>query len=183
VRKVVHLLAGAAAAAGLVLAGVTYAAAAPIAAAAPGAMAVPAATAGPVKNYDGLCLDIPGGSGSSGVAAAQETCNGSPHQNWLGIYESSSGYYLIMNDWSDLCLSTDLNGSAGAEVKQENCNGTSKYQLWIGTPLGNGYEVLQNKGSCGFCYALHPSGNSWASGVKMYVNSGSANAYKWKSTI
>lgn len=74
--------------------------------------------------YDGMNLAVADASTAPGAPVIQWYNTGGAEQKWYfdAVYDSSSGFegYLIRNENSGLCLSTD--GWAGDTMTQEPCN-------------------------------------------------------------
>jgi Ricin-type beta-trefoil lectin domain-like len=129
-----------------------------------------------IKNYDGLCLNVPNGSLAPGTGVQLWTCNGDPGEIWERVpLAGGSKFFLIKNNDSGLCLSiTNDDPNPGAEVIQWTCDasGTDHYEDWYreSSTLGPG-SLVYNDGSDN---AMHPSG------AGVFTGQPNNTTYLWK---
>ncbi|MGJ6964602.1 RICIN domain-containing protein [Streptosporangium sp. G11] len=127
-----------------------------------------------VNAASGLCLTVPGASGSDGVQLAQSGC-GAAGQTW-NLTAAGSGFQLKAAH-SGLCAGVQgASTSAGKAVQQESCSGGSS-QTWNLTESGSNYRVVNaNGGKC-----LNTKDNSTSSGALVQQNSCDSVATKqWR---
>ncbi|MEU4835803.1 RICIN domain-containing protein [Streptosporangium sp. NPDC023615] len=140
------------------------------------AAAAPAAGAYTLVNAgSGLCLGVPGASGSDGVQLAQEGCDGGADQTW-NLTAAGAGF-LLKAAHSGKCAGVQgASTSAGKPVQQEGCSGATS-QTWNLTASGAAYRVANaNGGKC-----LNTKDNSTASGAPVQQNScDSAATKQWR---
>jgi lysophospholipase L1-like esterase len=120
----------------------------------------------------GLCFDVTGGSGATGVELEQWTCNGLDPQNWK-LVAKGSGYFTLTSEQSNLCAGVPGGStSPGIQVQQVTCNGTNA-QLWRLVSVGGTSYNLVSKLS-GLC--LDVAGGSTVAGgaVQQYTCNGLA---------
>ena len=138
-----------------------------------------------LKNHDGKCLDMIGGSKTKGTAAQQWACNGNAQQYWafIGLSDEDD---LIKNYNSGLCLSikdNDING--GGEVWQWPCSDGNAFENWsfYDTHSGDWY-IVYNTAACDYpeqdSCGMHPDSNSTANGAVIYDQVVSSTAYYWE---
>lgn len=134
----------------------------------PGAANAASAGAGSytiVNAGSGLCLDLPGASGSSGVQADVQSCSGAANQTW-NLSASGSGY-AISSSASGLCLGIAASStSAGKAVEQLACDGSANQQ-WMLTASGSAYHLVDvNSTKC-----MNTSGSVTTAGALVVQNS------------
>jgi hypothetical protein len=121
----------------------------------------------------GLCVGIPGGSGTEAAAAQQLTCDGTGSQRWQ-LTNLTNNVYQVQEVSNGKCLDVaGGSGAAGAAVGQYTCNGTLAQQ-WALTPLGSSQYALRALTGANLC--LDVNGGSAASGsaIQIYTCNGTA---------
>lgn len=68
------------------------------------------------------CLDVEGGSLSSGADVIQFTCNGSANQHWRVQESHVSGRFYLQNEKSGLCLDVRIGGPQDGTLQQYTCH-------------------------------------------------------------
>lgn len=122
---------------------------------------------GSVVNHDGQCLDMR--STAADTQAQVEPCDGQSEQQWVWIQVGSSGFYLLQNDRSRLCLTirNDYTG-VGGKVVQFGCTTTDNFFQWFLSPLApDGVQII-NRADHGF--VIHPALCTTAIGAEIYMN-------------
>ncbi|WP_259402702.1 pectate lyase [Microbispora sp. H10670] len=118
-----------------------------------------------VNGAGGLCLTVPGSSGSDGVQLTVSACTGTTNQTWT-LSAQGSGVRLTAGNSGKCAGVTGASTSAGKAVQQETCTGASS-QTWELTASGANYRVINaNSDKC-----LNTADNSTASGALVQQNS------------
>ena len=129
--------------------------------------------------YDGMNVAVPGGSGAVGTRIIQWYNNGGAEQKWYfdAVYDSSSGFegYLIRNENSGLCLSTD--GVAGDRMTQEPCN-PQLLPEWFDIVSSGTDNQFYNRQTGLY---MDVSGFSYAAGanIDLWYSNGGDNQWFW----
>jgi hypothetical protein len=130
----------------------------------------------------GKCLDMTGGSSTSGTPAQIWGCNGKQQQQWTFL-ASDGGTYLIMDMQDDECLSVENNVTHQVGlVIQHSCNfsGSDAWENWYvsGSVFSGNWGGIENQGDIG--YYMHPDANENKDGAQIYVNNAlNSDAYNW----
>ncbi|WP_239101075.1 pectate lyase family protein [Microbispora amethystogenes] len=118
-----------------------------------------------VNGASGLCLTVPGASGSDGVQLTVSACNGASNQTWT-LAAQGSGVRLTAGNSGKCAGVTGASTSAGKAVQQETCTGATS-QTWELTTSGANYQVVNaNSDKC-----LNTKDNSTSSGALVQQNS------------
>ncbi|GLW24316.1 hypothetical protein Mame01_43590 [Microbispora amethystogenes] len=118
-----------------------------------------------VNGASGLCLTVPGSSGSDGVQLTVSACTGTTNQTWT-LSAQGSGVRLTAGNSGKCAGVTGASTSAGKAVQQETCTGATS-QTWEFTASGSTYRVINaNSDKC-----LNTADNSTASGALVQQNS------------
>nr|WP_184987729.1 RICIN domain-containing protein [Sphaerisporangium rubeum] len=128
-----------------------------------------------VNAGSGLCLTVPGSSGSDGVQLTQTACADVANQSWT--LTSVSGGVTLRAGNSGKCAGVrDASTSAGKAVQQETCSGASS-QAWQLVESGSDYRIANaNGGKC-----LNTKDDSTASGALVQTNScDSVSTKQWR---
>ncbi|WP_199821031.1 pectinesterase family protein [Streptomyces fulvoviolaceus] len=136
----------------LVLAGVGFATAATVGAGSgDGASGVKAGTYNLAVAKSGLCMDLVGGSASSGALVQQWGCSqGQSNQQWT-LVDRGSGKFNIKSAASGMCL--DVPGAStasGTRLQQWGCGTDQANQLWkLKATRENTFQIVNvNSGLC-----------------------------------
>jgi len=129
--------------------------------------------------YDGMNVAVAGGSTSVGARVIQWYNDGGSEQKWYfdAVYDGSSGFegYLIRNENSGLCLSTD--GIAGDRMTQEPCN-PQLYPEWFAIDSWGTDNQFYNRQTGLY---MDVSGYSYTAGanVDLWYSNGGDNQWFW----
>ncbi len=92
-----------------------------------------------IRNRDtGKAIEVAGASTASGAAVVEGDYSASPHQLWR-LIPTDTGYFQVVNVWSDMVLDVDLAGASPVVTQQPrdiNLNPVNR-QEWTTASLGN----------------------------------------------
>lgn len=120
------------------------------------------------------CLQPDGGSSGAGVLIIQETCDGSPVQQWTRT-ASSSGFHLV-NLATGLCLDARGGAADGTPIEQWPCDWISNenWKYLPGPQLASGVS-----GTYTYCLTAAPGGLFYPSPLVELLGCGGATVQYW----
>jgi GH25 family lysozyme M1 (1,4-beta-N-acetylmuramidase) len=116
------------------------------------------AAGGPVKGYDGKCVDDYGSGIANGTKIDLYTCNGTAAQQWA-LVPTPSGE--LVSPHSGKCLDDTASGGQGTKLELYTCTGGAN-QRWA--HQANGEYVLRSNGLC-----LNDPGYLTANGTQLII--------------
>lgn len=129
--------------------------------------------------YDGMNVAVAEGSTAPGARVIQWYNDGGAEQKWYfdAVYDSSAGFegYLIRNENSGLCLSTD--GWAGDTMTQQPCSPANTYEWMADEAWGTDHQFYDRQTTL----YMDVSGYSYSAGanIDLWYGNGNDNQYFW----
>ncbi|MEV4753757.1 RICIN domain-containing protein [Micromonospora sp. NPDC049559] len=118
----------------------------------------------------GHCLDVTGGSVTSGTKLQQWNCNSLDPQNWK-VTAVAGGYLTLTSEQSGMCL--DVPGSSttnGVRLQQWTCNNT-RAQQWRAVSVGRDAYTIVSAVS-GLCLDVADASTAPAAAVRQWTCDG-----------
>jgi hypothetical protein len=132
-----------------------------------------------VAAHSGSCVDVPGGSRSSGLGIQQYSCNQTPSQSWT-FTPSRDGYTRIKPGTNTgLCLDNNGSTTNGDQVMQVTCNPTSDSQKWEVSHNSDGTYTIAAHDGQGVLNISGSSGSDGAPLITWWYTAGATNAMFW----